>query len=281
MKNKEKFDRICRDIKELKIQGASNIAIEAIKAYSLIPTENSIKKLISLRPTEPCLRNVLKFANSSGDNLGLAIEHLANSRDKIAETAAELVMNKSIVYTHCHSSTVISALIKARKAGKKFRVYCTETRPFMQGRITARDLAKEGIPVTMFVDSAMRLAIRKANLGFIGADAITSDLKIINKIGSELAAETASRFKLQFYVLTDSWKFDARTLFSFSEEIEQRSSEEVWKNAPKGIEISNYVFEKINSNLITAIISELGVLSPKKFVLEVLKMYPWMLRGGI
>ena len=271
------FNQICKDIKSLKIQGAENVAIAAVKAYSLNPTKEAVKKLISLRPTEPALRNALKFVQLNKKNINLALAHLTQSRKIATEIASRLIKNNSIVYTHCHSSTVNMALIEAKKNGKHFEVYCTETRPFMQGRMTASDLSKAKIPVTFFVDSAMRLAIKEADICFIGADAVTNDLKVINKIGSELAADSASHFEIPFYVLTDSWKFDPKTIFGFEEEIEKRSYKEVWENPPKGVKIDNYVFEKINPNAITAIVSELGILSPQNFMIKVLEKYPWMI----
>ena len=147
----------------------------------------------------------------------------------------------------------------------------------MQGRITAKDLSNEKIPVTLFVDSAMRLAIKEADMCFIGADAITSDFKVINKIGSELAADTAKHFNVPFYVVTDSWKFDPQTIFGAEEPIEKRSSREIWDKVPKGVKISNYIFEKINPKTINGVISELGVLSLQNFVKTVQTNYPWML----
>jgi len=280
LNNDKKFDKICDDIKELKIQGATNIAIAAVKAYSIKPEKNSIKQLISLRPTEPALRNALNFAQKNDNNIKEALNHLKKARDKVAEYGSKLVKNNSIVYTHCHSSSVIKALKKAKKSGKKFEVYCTETRPFLQGRITATDLANAGIKVTMFIDSAMRQAIKNADICFLGADAITADLKIINKIGSELAAETAEKFNVPLYILTDSWKFDPKTLYGREEKIEERSYSEVWKNPPKGVSIHNYAFEKIDYRLVKGIATELGIIKPKDFIFVTLKKYPWMKERG-
>ena len=97
-----KFEEICRKIKNLEIQGAENVAKAGLVAYSLKPGKDSIKKLLSLRPTEPCLENALRFAekNSVKD----AYEYLEESDEKIAKIGVKLV--KGNVYTHCHSSTV-------------------------------------------------------------------------------------------------------------------------------------------------------------------------------
>lgn len=260
-----KFDEICKKIKTLEIQGAENIAKAGLVAYSLKPGKDSIKKLLSLRPTEPCLENALRFAEKN--SVKEAYEYLEESDEKIAKIGAKLV--KGDVYTHCHSSTVNKVLAEAKKT-KKFRVYCTETRPRFQGRITAKELAGLNVPVTLFVDSAMRLAIKKAKLAMIGADSITLEGNVINKIGSELAADTCNHFKVPFYVVTNSWKFDLCYLYKKEMPIEQRASAEVWENRPNGVNVMNPAFEKIKASSIKAIVSELGILSPKEFVKKVI-----------
>ena len=261
----------------MKIQGAENIARAAIIAWSKAKDKKKAsEKLAKARPTEPMLRNVLKYLEKFGDADGL-LKKLDEDRKKIEEIGSKKIQNGFIVYTHCHSSTVTSILKKAWNEGKRFEVHVTETRPFLQGRITARELASNGIPVTIFVDSAARLALKKANIMLIGCDAITAEGIVINKIGSELFAEVANKYDVPVYVATHSLKFDPMTFFGFEVEIEKRAAREVWEKPPKGIKISNYVFEKINPKLITGIISELGILKPETFIQEVKKAYRWLI----
>ena len=159
MKNQEKFDQICKDIKSIKIQGAENIAKSAFFAYKLVPKNSSRKILSELRPTEPMLFNVLKIADKlSYDDL---TEKLEENQEKINKAVFKLIKNNSVVFTHCHSSSVIKSLIYSHKKKKKFEVYNTETRPLFQGRKTAKELAKAGIKVTMFVDSAAQNCTHK------------------------------------------------------------------------------------------------------------------------
>ncbi len=271
------FNKICRDIKAVKIQGAENVAKAAIKAYSLKPTKASIKKLISLRPTEPALRNALKFVEKDMRNIPLTISHFETSKDIISSYGQKLIKNNNILYTHCHSSTVMEIFKEAKEKKKKFIVRNTETRPLFQGRITSKELSRLKIPNTHYIDSAMRQAIKKSDIVFLGADAITTEGKVINKIGSELACETAERFDVPVYICTNSWKFDPKTVFGFSEKIEERPEREVWKNSPKKTTIVNPAFEQIDPDLIDGIISELGILTPENFLTEVKKRYPWML----
>jgi ribose 1,5-bisphosphate isomerase len=251
---------------------------------------NHIKdQLFKTRPTEPLMRNSLNYVMAGikfihTEDIEKIIEkrvlevlqHLEKSEETIANIGANKIKEGMVVFTHCHSSTVMNILRQAKKQGVKFEVYNTETRPNLQGRITARELAKQGIKVTHFIDSAARLALKDADIFLFGADAITSEAKIINKVGTELFAELASKHEVNSYCCTNSWKFDPATAFGFEEIIEKRFAEEVWKNPPKGVKISNYVFEKIDPNLVTGIISELGVYRPETFVEEVRRKYKWM-----
>ncbi len=120
----------------------------------------------------------------------------------------------------------------------------------------------------MFIDSAIEIALTKAqdkeektkpvNIIFIGADAITKK-GIVNKVGSSLIAEIAKLNKIPLYVISDSLKYTNKKI-----QLEQRSPKEIWNI--KNINIKNPAFELIKSQNITAIVSELGILSYKRFL---------------
>ena len=301
MSFKETVDRI----KNLKVQGAENVAIEAVKSLKEVVKESKSKNIAGIlaeiyhaknllflsRPTEPCMRNALNYVlhDLEYDNpvelakgVCLKVDDVLERFDKnqkiIAQIGSKKIGNGTVVFTHCHSSTILEILKEAKKHGKKFEVHNTETRPLYQGRITAKEVAKLGIPVTHFVDAAARFALKKADLMIIGADAITTEGKVINKIGSELYAEIANKYDIPVYVCADSWKFDTETVFGYETEIEKRKGNEIWKNPPKGITVNNFAFEKVNPNLITGIISELGIYKPHIFIQEVKVNNKWMFR---
>ena len=227
MNSKRKFNKIVSDIKKIRVQGARNVAKAALKAYFLIPSPKSKERLLASRPTEPMMEHVLS-----------------------------LVKNNDAIFTHCHSTNVNNALIYAKKRGKKFEVYTTETRPLYQGRITALALRKAGIKVTIFVDSAVGIALskeqgtKKVSRVFLGADAITKK-GVINKVGSETVAKLARQEKIPVYIVGDSWKFTDKKIPT-----EQRELDEVWDRAPKGIRIKNPSFEFVDKKYITRIITE-------------------------
>jgi translation initiation factor 2B subunit (eIF-2B alpha/beta/delta family) len=264
---KRKFNRISMKIKEIKIQGARNIAKAALKAYSLIPTKQSRKTLISLRPTEPMLQKVLELTEKQTPNQ--IRKHFDFAQAKINSAIFKTIKKQDVIFTHCHSTNVTNSLISAKKRGKNFEVYNTETRPLYQGRKTSKELKKAGINVTQFVDSALGVALskeqgtKKVNRVFLGADAITKK-GVVNKIGSEVIARIAKEEKIPVYIIADSWKFTKKNL-----PLEQRKLNEIWDNAPKKIKIKNPAFEFIDKKYINAIVSEYGVLSYEKFLKKV------------
>ncbi len=297
-----KLKKTINDIKSLKIQGAENVAIASIKAlqgsffstkthtpsalmYELLNTKS---KLYKSRPTEPCMRNALehifhniikrkpeKFIFELDGRIKKTLKHFNDSKKKIAEIGAKRIKSGQIVFTHCHSTTVMDILKKAKKQGKKFEVHNTETRPLLQGQKTALELAKAGIKIKYFVDSAARIAMKKADLCLFGCDAVTTT-KIYNKIGTEMFCEIAKNQQIPVFFCTDSWKFDPKSIFGEEEKIEMRNYKEIWNKKHKKIKICNPAFEMVNPELTTGIISELGVFSHTAFIEEVKSHYPWL-----
>jgi len=252
---KKRVNKILKDIKSIKIQGARNVAKKALLAYKLIPTKETKKKLLSSRPTEPMMENVLDLAEKN-KNYSEIKKHFEEAQHKINQKIFKLINNNDIIFTHCHSTNVINSLVYSKKKGKKFEVYNTETRPLYQGRKTARELKKAGINVTMFVDSAVGVVLsgeqgnKKPDKIFLGADAILKK-GVINKIGSETIAKLAKQEKIPVYIVADSWKKTNKKI-----PIEQRKLNEICDNAPKNIKIKNPAFEFVDNNYITKIITE-------------------------
>jgi len=260
---KKGLSQIYGDIKNIKIQGATNIAKAAIEAYYIEPSNENKKKLIRLRPTEPMLVNVLNLVNKIPKDSILA--HFPFAQGKINEFVFHLVKDKSVIYTHCHSTNVVRALISTKRNGKNFEVLNTETRPLFQGKQTSEELARNRIKVTEYIDSAMDEAIEKCDVVFLGCDAILKN-GIINKIGSNAIAELSFLHKKPLFIIADSWKFSPKNV-----EIEERDFHEVWKHVPKHIKIANPAFELVDKKYIAKIVSELGILDFDDFIKKVEK----------
>jgi len=293
-------------INRLEIRGARNIAIAAIKAIEELSKETKAKSkeefmkelmaakeiLFASRATEPLMRNAIRWLigqterSSEADIIKLkevvskASQHflkiLGESKERIAEIGSRRIRGGTTVLTHCHSSTVTYLLRKAKEAGKSFEVFCTETRPFLQGRITARELVEAGIKTTLIVDSAARFFMNKIDMVIVGADAITSEGNVINKIGTSMIALAAKEARTPFYVVSELLKFDPATMYGEYEKIEERSAEEVWANPPKGLIIRNPVFDVTRRDFIHGIICEEGIISPHLVSEVVKRRYPWI-----
>ncbi len=257
------FSKICQDIKNVKIQGAINVAKAGVNAYSLIPTRKSKNILMKLRPTEPALFNALNLSEKTSPKK--VLQHFENAQNVINHYVFKSIRYNSVILTHCHSNILAKALIHSHNSGKKFSVISTETRPLYQGRKTARQLSNAGIKVTQIVDSAVHEFINKIDFVLIGADAILNS-GVINKIGSTAISEIAKVHKKPIYVVTDSWKFYPKNI-----KIEQRSSKEIWQTHTKRLNIKNPAFELIPKNYISKIISELGIQTHEQFILEARK----------
>ena len=102
---------------------------------------------------------------------------------------------------------------------------------------------------------------------FLGADALLKE-GIINKIGSKTLAELAKIHKIPLYIIADSWKFTKKKV-----PIEQRSLNEVWDKAPRGIKLKNPAFEFVYKKYITGIATELGLMKYEKFVKKCLNRF--------
>jgi ribose 1,5-bisphosphate isomerase len=167
-------------------------------------------------------------------------------------------------------------LSKALKQGKSFEVLCTETRPAFQGRITAKEMVALGVKTTFIVDSAARSLINNVDLVVVGADAITSEGNVVNKIGTGTIAMLAREARKPFYVVSELLKFDPETLHGECERIEERSRDEVWKEAPKELCIRNPAFDVTPRDLIHGIICEEGIIPPQSITEVVHRTYPWI-----
>jgi ribose 1,5-bisphosphate isomerase len=293
-------------IRRLEVQGARNVAITAITAIEAGAKRSKAKEkeaflnelsdakdvLFASRETEPLMRNAIRHivhAVEKSDEESVRelvdvvsqissqfLEDLERSKEKIAAVGSKRVSHLSKVLTHCHSSTVTNMLQRAKLEGKSFEVFCTESRPVFQGRITAKEMLDAGIETTLIVDSAVRYFMNEVDLVVVGADAITSEGNVINKIGTSMVALAAREARTPFYVVSELLKFDPATIHGNYERIEERSPREVWKDAPSGLIIRNPAFDVTRREFIHGIICEEGIISPHSINELISRKYPWI-----
>jgi methylthioribose-1-phosphate isomerase len=194
----------------------------------------------------------------------------------IGRHGAELIKDGARILTHCNAGalataghgTALGVIRSAIAAGKRVSVFADETRPLLQGaRLTAWELAQDGIPVTVIADSAAAFLMKRGEIDvvLVGADRVAANGDTANKIGTYPLAVLAQRHAVPFYVACPLSTIDPALAHGDLIPIEERSAEEVTGAAgvrwtPPGIAVRNPAFDVTPAALISALITERGVL---------------------
>jgi ribose 1,5-bisphosphate isomerase len=306
------IEKIYKDIKDLNIQGATNVAIATFEGMKLYEDISSVQdadlfykeffevadKLAHARANEPLATNGVKYVKYFFNKKFSVLPNLATmkrelvsltddfldiigqSKKDLIEKNKEFFSNYNKIFTHCHSSTAVSLIKSIKKDKENFEVVCTEARPRFQGRITAKSLLEARIKTTLIADSSAESFIINrgsvpVEIGFIGCDEMTQLGHAINKIGSWGIAMAFHWADKPFYVVTPFLKLDVESHHS-NIEIEVRESKELWEDAPKGLHMYNPAFEVVDSGLITGYVTELGILKAENIKKAAQDNYPWL-----
>jgi methylthioribose-1-phosphate isomerase len=199
--------------------------------------------------------------------------------DRIGELGATLLPPGATVCTVCNAGalatggigTALAPVYVEHRAGRTPHVLVPETRPLLQGsRLTAWELHRSGVPVTLIADGmvASRLRLGDVRAVFVGADRIARNGDFANKIGTYGLALAARAHGIPFYVAAPMSTIDTATLNGAAIPIEERASEEVmaWRghrSAPEGVGVWNPAFDVTPAELVTAIITDRGIVAPK------------------
>ena len=191
--------------------------------------------------------------------------------------ARELAAHRTLM-THCNAGrlattgigTALGVVYGKAREGQEVEVFAPETRPLLQGaRLTAWELADAGIPVTVITDSSAcgLLASGKIDAVIVGADRIAANGDVANKVGTFSHAVAARRAEVPFYVAAPTSTLDPGTAVGGDIPIEHRDPTEVHGTEPRvtpaeGVEAWNPAFDVTPAELVTAIITEVGVLRP-------------------
>jgi methylthioribose-1-phosphate isomerase len=191
----------------------------------------------------------------------------------------ELIPDGATVLTHCNAGalatagdygTALGVVRGAIAAGKRVAVIADETRPFLQGaRLTAWELAKDNIPVTVITDNMAGHIMKQGKIDcvVVGADRIAANGDAANKIGTYMVAVLAKQHRIPFYVAAPLSTVDLATATGEDIPIEQRDAKEVThvrdhQLTPDGVEVHNFAFDVTPNELIAAIITDRGVARP-------------------
>ena len=270
--------------REGKPRDAAGVRDAALKAADHLATSrptavNLFWALDRMRATARHLRGAAAAALETllAEAKAILEEDLATGR-AIAEYGATLLSDGDAVLTHCNAGglatggegTALAVITGAAARGKRIRVYADETRPLWQGaRLTAWELVRAGIPVTVITDSmaAWTMRTRGIKAVVVGADRIAANGDAANKIGTYGVALSAKAHGIPFYVAAPSTTFDLGLPDGSGIPIEERDPREVSAPfgtplAPEGAAVFNPAFDVTPHPLITALVTEKGVLRP-------------------
>jgi methylthioribose-1-phosphate isomerase len=190
----------------------------------------------------------------------------------------ELLRDGDTFLTHCNAGglatadygTALAVFFAATESGKKIKVYADETRPLLQGaRLTAWELLQRGIDVTLICDSMAAMVMKQGKINgvVVGADRIAANGDTANKVGTYSVAISAQAHGIPFYVAAPVSTFDLTLPNGNGIPIEERDTEEICngfgkRTAPQGVNVYNPAFDVTPAELISAIITERGVILP-------------------
>ena len=204
-------------------------------------------------------------------------EDIAANR-QLGKHGATLLGDARRIMTHCNAGalatagygTALGVLRALKESGKRFEVFVNETRPFLQGaRLTAWELKKERIPATLITDGMAGHLMQAGQIDavVVGCDRVAANGDVANKIGTYMVAVLAQRHRIPFYVAGPTSSIDVDCACGKDIPIEQRDPREVSHIfgkalAPKGIKVFNPAFDVTAQELVSAIITEKGVIHP-------------------
>lgn len=277
---------------------AYGVALEAVRLANEAPATReagmarAIDALAASRPTAVnlfwALERMKGVLRAEAASAGLAFaerllaeahaitrEDIENNR-KMGAFGAELLRDGMTVLTHCNAGalataghgTALGVIRSAVETGKRIAMFADETRPFLQGaRLTAWELAEDGIPVTLITDNMSGHFMSRGEIQavIVGADRVAENGDVANKIGTYMVAVLARRHQIPFYVAAPLSTIDLATPDGAAIPIEERASAEVTavsgtQIAPRNVSARHPAFDVTPAELVTALITERGVV---------------------
>ncbi len=244
------------------------------------------KQIINSRPSMAPLINTIGYLIHDIDTLTIEIISQRLNHFYIDKTKREELLEKSFrtfinrnysiklrIMLISYSSTILTLL----KILERFDIelYILESRPLLEGYRTA-EILSDYFRTHIIVDAAIGKFMEKIDLILIGVDSILRNGAIINKIGTFPLTLMANEYGVRVYAVGDSFKYNLKSHYGLNVQIEKKPIEEVYdkKDLNENIKVHNYYFDITPPKYITGIISDLGILTPKKFVKKAKKILP-------
>lgn len=277
----ETVESLCDAITSLAVRGAPalgaagamGVALASVRGESL---SDAASALIGTRPTAVNLAWGVEQALSAADPVDCAVRLAAEDVERnkrLGAFGAPLVPDGGRVLTHCNAGalacvgygTALGVIRAAWEAGNRLSVWVDETRPVLQGaRLTAWELGQLGIPATLVADvmAGSLMAGGEVDCVVVGADRIAANGDVANKVGTYGLAVLAAHHGVPFYVAAPMSTVDPSCPSGASIVIERRPGAEVMAAPPAGVAVENRAFDITPAALVTAIVTDVGVVRP-------------------
>ncbi len=301
------YPDVARAIQNMTIRGAPAIGAAAAFGLALAARASLATSRDDLMSDLQVAARVLRATRPTAVNLGWALDRVLTRAKAIDLTAADLrqliveeaqkiadedvEMNRAIarygatlirdgstILTHCNTGalatvdigTALGVIIEAHRQGKRIHVLVDETRPRLQGaRLTAWELMQAGVPMTLIADGAAGHFMRTGRVQcvIVGADRVTANGDVANKVGTYNVAVLARENGIPFYCAFPSSTIDVNLPDGDAIPIEEREARELTHIegvpiAPEGVQVANPAFDVTPNRYITALITERGVIRP-------------------
>jgi len=258
--------------------------------------ENIVNKLFSERPTSAQASNMLRdigliILKGIKENIDVkkTKKDIVNALDswkkkvikeceEAALIASRRLIDGDVILTHSRSLCVLKALEYAKKEGKKLSVYVTESRPGMEGLVTAEKIAKLGFNVKLIVDSAVRFFMKDVDKVLLGAEAVAVNGATVSKVGSSLISLIASEARVRVFVIAPITKFNIETLFGELVKLPEGDwrrlmSVEVYASMPENYRARVPLFDVTPPSYIDGIATEKGFFAPQALPVIMKEVY--------
>ena len=302
----DRYEDAVSAIREMRVRGAPAIGVTAAYAVYMAARDTASSDQAGFFSSFEQACSEIRAARPTAANLGWAVDRmmsvavwvdtpsdvaerlLAEAKEihredeeinrRMGEFGVELMPDGGSVLTHCNTGalatsafgTALGVIRAGWESGKRFEVFNTETRPWLQGaRLTSWEFQKLGIPATLLADSAAGLLMRQGRIGCVitGADRIAANGDTANKIGTYMLAVLAHENGIPFYIAAPTSTIDLALPDGDGIQIEERAQEEVTRfggviTAPEGVAAVNPAFDVTPYRYINAIVTESGIASP-------------------
>jgi len=260
-----------------RMSGASELAMRALEAFESFCTARRgaedlrelAGRLEAAQPSMAAVRNVAhlcaQLIAEGGDSKTTLQEvrrELTGAHEKVARNALKVITGTPTILTLSRSAAVLASLRFLHDRHRLAEAYVLESRPGLEGRHTAEDLAAAGIPTKLVVDALGPSLVRECDLVLAGADSVLRDGALVNKIGTYARALAAKAAGKPFYGACETLKIDAiRTSETFPPPLE-RPKEEL--EPPPNVGAKNVYFDLTPPELVTSYITDRGVYEPRR-----------------